>query len=765
MKYILCALLFISNIGLSQDCDSRVTYFEKLDAPDLRPVIVEMLQFRATTALSFDCKRRLDYLLAICYEVTGRIDSAEFFYGTAVEAATAERVDSNMAQISLLTAGFYSRRGNLPKARKLLTEAEIVTKRLVKNYQGFDSDKGGTNLVNPYDEISVFNKSAEKIQQELSPSQLEVLRMFYQTSGNFDLLSNNPEEAKKKLIRSYEFAKANQLDSTEGNILNNIGLILINEANYQRAAEFLHEALLIGEKQNDAASMITVLMNLSSCYFKTKKIKEAEEFARRATELSKNKGFVARFSRASIFLGKALSEKGNIQEALTVLRTSIDTATKYQLKDELAYNYRQLADIELKNGTDIKPALEHAAKSRDYTLQIGDSAFLGSTDLTLGKYFLQAGKYKEALEFTKQSLTFNYAFKEYSELDMVYQQLAEIYTAMGDFKNANLNLKKYEEIKDSLLNREMQLSLQDLERKYESKSKALTISKLEQESQQKELELRKSRERARIFIGLIIAAVAATTLFLYFNRKLSRQKKEIEASNLQLSELNSLQNRLFRIISHDLKSMILPFNRAGKIMNHYLTRHETEQANKYANKLEENAVRLSGTLNNLLYWSSQQLEGYVVKPEQIEVSALVDEIIALFEELIRLKNITINNSVPASDRLYTDREALHVIIRNLLSNALKYTENGAIHFRSIVAPGQYIIEVADEGKGMDTKQVESLISGNLQESKSGTLGEKGSGLGFSIIKKLSIAIKANYQISSEKEKGTTVSIIFNNLGG
>jgi signal transduction histidine kinase len=206
--------------------------------------------------------------------------------------------------------------------------------------------------------------------------------------------------------------------------------------------------------------------------------------------------------------------------------------------------------------------------------------------------------------------------------------------------------------------------------------------------------------------------------------------------------------------------MILPFNRAGKIMNHYLVRQETEQANKYANKLEENAVRLSGTLNNLLYWSSQQLEGYIVKPSAFEVRELVNEVVGLFEELIRLKDITIHNAITPGDQLYTDREAFHVIIRNLLSNAVKYTEHGSIYFSSGLLGEDYFVEIKDEGIGMDQERVNSLQNGVLQESKSGTLGEKGSGLGFSIIKKLAVAIKADYKINSESGKGTGVRIIF-----
>ena len=760
MKKLCFILLLFSKFGFAQDCSSKISYFDGLEVDDLRPVIAEMRQYRQTADLTLDCKRRLDYLLAVCYEVTGKIDSARYFFYGALESAKQEKVDSHLVKIQLQLVGFYSRRRDFTMAKKLLSEAGLVAKRLVKNYDGFDENGANTKLVNPFDEMSTYNQEAKKLEREMNPNQMEVLRMLYQAKGNLDLATNQPEEAKKQFILSYQFAKANPHDQTEGNILNNIGMIMIGEGNYQRAAEFLHEALLIAEKNNDPAGMVTILLNLSSCYIKTKKISEASSFARKAREISEKNGYTAKFSRASIFLAKALNEEGKTNEAVNILETSIDTANKYKLKDELAYTYRQFAEIILNSRKDLNPALAHAAKSREYTLAIGDSAFLGSTDLTLGKYFLLTGKLKEALEFTKQSLDFNYQFKEFSELDAVYKQLADIYAAMGDYKNANVHLKNYEHIKDSLLNREIQLSLQDLERKYESKSKALTISKLEQEQQLKELELQKSNNRTRLFIILGLAALAATGLFIYFNRQLAKQKKAIEASNIQLSELTSLQNRLFRIISHDLKSMILPFNRAGKIMNHYLTRQETEQANKYANKLEENAVRLSGTLNNLLYWSSQQLEGYVVKPSSFEVRELVEEVTALFEELIRLKDISVHNSVNSGELLYTDREAFHVILRNLLSNAVKYTEHGSISFSSGQLGDNYFLEIKDDGRGMDQDQVNSLLSGVLQESKSGTLGEKGSGLGFSIIKKLAVAIKADYKINSESGKGTSVRIIF-----
>jgi signal transduction histidine kinase len=757
------SIVFLLHPVVAQTCEQKTSYYEKLDVPDVRPVIGEMKNYIAenTTALSPDCKRRLHYLLATCYEITGAIDSAGLHFEMATTAAKRCNSDTALAETFIHASGFYLRRSNLKAAKLLLdTSYRALTGHLATFKKNYDVEGAPSVYVNLEDPIITANKNANDFKKEFGSTQLYLLRSYYQSKGNYLLYDNQPSEAKKNLLLSYQFARANPLDSTEGNILNNLGLLLSNEGLYLRAVEFLNESLFISEKQKDPAAMVNTLLNLSFCYRKIKKINEAAVYAGRARTIAQKNGYASFFCRSSSFLARALSLQNNVKEAEKIMRESIDTATTYRLTGELAYNYRSLAEIMVQHNYKLPEALDLAQKSRNLILQLGDSSFLNATDITLGNYYFKSGNYPAALNYTEQSIRYSYQFNDFADLDVANKQMADIYTAMNNYQMANKYLLRYEQIKDSLSSTEIKLSMQDLERKYDNQSKQLQISRLEQEQKEKEFTIKQNRNRVRLVVIVAGITLIAALSFFYLNRKLSRQKKEVERSNQKLEEVTELQNRLFRIIGHDLKSMILPFSRAGKIMQNYLSKNENAHASLYAGKLEENAVRLSETVNNLLFWSVQQLDGFKLKKEIVSVREQVQQVLEPFDELIRLKNIDIIHLIRKEETLLTDKEALQIMLRNIISNAVKFTEKGAITIYSNSDLSSYTLFVRDEGMGIEAEKVEKLFKDSLQETRSGTQGEKGSGIGFSIIKKLASLNNASLAIDSIPSKGTTVSIRF-----
>jgi signal transduction histidine kinase len=756
-------LLLQFKFTIAQNCAAKALYYEKLDVPDVRPVIPEMKNYisKNVALLTADCSRRMNYLIAICYEITGEVDSAASYFNVAKQAASKCSNDTAIVETYMLVSGFYLRRNRLPESKRLLDTAYYGMRRYIYMAQkDYDLEKAPSFYVNLDDPIISSNNNAGKFSTQFNATQLSLLRQYYQTRGNYYLADNKPYDAKANLLLSYQFAKANPADSTEGNILNNLGLLLSNEGYYQRAVDFLNESLLISEKQKDNAAMVNTLLNLSFCYRKIKKIKDAETYAARAHQIAQLSGYSAYYCRASSFLARALAMQDKVKEAEQIMRAGIDTAKKYKLDNELAYNYRSLAEIMVQHNYKMPEVKTLAEKSRSMVVQLGDSSFLNATDLTLGNYYLKTNNYTKALQYTKQSMDYSYQFNDYAEIDLAYKQMADVYTAMNNYKMANTYLQKYEAVKDSLVSRELQLSMQDLERKYSTQSKLLKISDLEKDQKEKGFLLVKNKNRMWLFIYIAIATLLAAAIFFYFNRKLSRQKKELMASNEKLEGLTGLQNRLFRIIGHDLKSMIMPFSRAGKIMHNYLDKNETGNTVLYANKLEENAVRLSGTVNNLLFWSLQQLDGYQIKKELIDVRENTEAVLEQFEELIRLKGIHLINLIKKGEQLLIDKEGFQIILRNILSNAIKFTDKGSVTIFSATGNSSYTISVRDEGIGMDDKKTVQLFTQPLQQTTSGTRGEKGSGIGFSIVKKMVELNGGTVQLTSEKNKGTTVNVSF-----
>ena len=737
--------------------------FETEDSPDLAAAILEMKDyiFINKNNVTPDCKRRICYLISICYDFIGYKDSAETYLLNGRIAAAACNNDTAIAESFLHSADFYRRNGNKAAGKVLIDTAGFALKRYMAAIKStLNIETAATIYTDADNPFGNQTNNTANFKKQFTGTQLFLLRLYHQIKGNYLFEESKGEEAKKNLLLAYQFSLANPSDSTEGNILNNIGLAITNEGRYKNAADFFLQALLFAEKRNDYAAMSSPLINLSYCYRKIKNYGQAELYAVKAVELAKKTQNQANFCRASSFLSRALSLQNKPEAAEAIMRTAIDTAIKYKLKNELAYNYRALAEIMVQHNYKLPEVRLITEKSRGILIEINDSSFLNATDITLGNYYLKTANYPFALQYTQQSILFSRQFNDYSEIDVAYKQLADIYLAMGNYKMAYTYLEKFNRVKDSLSGIEIKLSMQDLERKYNSSSKELQIAKLEKGTKEKELLISKKNNRINLFSGIALFTLLAALSFFYFNRKITRQKKQVDIANEKLKDLTGLQNRLFRIIAHDLKAMLLPFNRAGKILHNYFSKNDTQSASLYVNKLEENAVRLSATVNNLLFWSARQLEGYVLKKEITGIRENIIAVLEPFEELISLKKIEIVNLINEGDNLLIDKGALEIILRNIFSNAIKFTSAGAIHISGNKQTGGYTLQIKDEGTGMSDEKIQQLLTLPLQQSSSGTAGEKGSGIGFSIVKKLVELSEGKLFIESSPTQGTTVTVFF-----
>ncbi|NVO21663.1 MAG: PAS domain-containing sensor histidine kinase [Bacteroidetes bacterium] len=237
------------------------------------------------------------------------------------------------------------------------------------------------------------------------------------------------------------------------------------------------------------------------------------------------------------------------------------------------------------------------------------------------------------------------------------------------------------------------------------------------------------------------------------NRK--RQESNLLNLNKQLVDLVSTKDKLFSIIAHDLRSpfdTILGFSEllSGNIKNtdplviedHIRRIHSTTQQTHYL-------------LENLLHWARTQTGQLDFQPEPIPLKTLTRQAINIVSSAARMKNISLENLVPANTSVYADKYMLQSILRNLLSNAIKYTGNGGMVSVS-AADGKSGIEVVveDNGIGMDEITRKSILIKNEFITTRGTAKEKGAGLGLTICKEFIQKNKGKIWVESQKGKGS-----------
>jgi len=229
----------------------------------------------------------------------------------------------------------------------------------------------------------------------------------------------------------------------------------------------------------------------------------------------------------------------------------------------------------------------------------------------------------------------------------------------------------------------------------------------------------------------------------------------VKHQNDELKDLNATKDKLFSIIAHDLKNPFTVILSLSETLCESFRGFDEEDMEECLKKLHNSAQKIYELLSNLLAWSRTQTGNIQLKPEKLNVHQIVKEIAELLKNQYGLKKITLNLEIDNDLAVWADVNMLNTVIRNLISNAIKYTHNaGAIH---IVANGSDdVVEfvVRDTGVGIDQEIVDKLFKIQHKVSSPGTNNERGTGLGLILCKEFIERHGGRIWLTSEVGKGS-----------
>ena len=235
---------------------------------------------------------------------------------------------------------------------------------------------------------------------------------------------------------------------------------------------------------------------------------------------------------------------------------------------------------------------------------------------------------------------------------------------------------------------------------------------------------------------------------------IEKQSTELTIKNEDLEKSNATKDKLFTIIAHDLKN---PFNTILGFFNVILTKYDSLDDNKIKSFIEithKSAKNVFTLLENLLQWSGSQMGLIKFSAEDINLLNLINHNISLFENMLNLKEIVLTLDIDDQLKVYADINMLNTIIRNIVSNSIKFTEKGIITIRARKNNGFVTIEVEDTGTGIKKEKLDQLFTIEKSKSARGTQGEGGSGLGLLISKEFVERNKGTIYVKSEFGKGS-----------
>ncbi|MCK9639953.1 MAG: ATP-binding protein [Prolixibacteraceae bacterium] len=234
------------------------------------------------------------------------------------------------------------------------------------------------------------------------------------------------------------------------------------------------------------------------------------------------------------------------------------------------------------------------------------------------------------------------------------------------------------------------------------------------------------------------------------------KSEEIEAKNNELTELNATKDKFFSIIAHDLRSPFSSFMGLTQIMAEELPRFSMTELQEIAVSLKNSASNLFSLLENLLSWAKLQQGSIPFKPENVQIRSITDPLMAMMVESAKNKGIELVDNIPANLAVFADSNMLQTIIRNLISNALKFTSKGGtikVSAKSITSD-MVEVSVEDKGIGMTKVMIDNLFRLEINTSRLGTEGETSTGLGLILCKEFIEVHGGKLRVESEIGKGS-----------
>lgn len=515
------------------------------------------------------------------------------------------------------------------------------------------------------------------------------------------------------------------------------------QGDYPKGIEYAQKDYAVGERLGDDHIRSTALNALAAANCYTRLYDQALDYSNRAIAIERKGGDDQALAVRLGIKCEILLQMGRPDEALEAIEEAIDLDRKAGREKKMAIRLSQKADILADQGkwdecrNTCAQALAIFEKSGDVKEQLIALKQLGVCETRLKDY---ASAERHLLE--SERLCLETGFRP--QLWRVRKHLSTLFKETGRYEKALEYLELSTALSDSLNEARQQTILAEYQTRFEVQEK------------ERELETQRNAIHNRnimAFSGILIALLAlAFGLYAYV---LARKRKR---QNQRLEEATLIRDRLFAIISHDLKNPVKAQSQLlGNLLAHY---DEVDEGMKHRQiqALKESGDRLSEQLTNLLDWARVQTGQMVSVPMRVDIASVVRKAVQLVQLGADEKRVTITTDMDAPCHVFTDHNAAETILRNLLSNAVKFSHpGGTIEITSEKAAGTVAVTITDHGIGMTEAQKESIFNmGRL--TTLGTKEETGTGLGLIVCKTLADQSHCTLSFTTTEGAGTAFTL-------
>ncbi|NAS12982.1 tetratricopeptide repeat protein [Flavobacteriaceae bacterium R33] len=602
------------------------------------------------------------------------------------------------------------------------------------------------------DSLLLLSEKALKISRNISYKKGEgcaLLRLgdYYSDKGN-----NN------KAIEYYQAGLKIANEVGEGHlilrIMNNLAGEYAYKSDYAKALTGYLDAIDKAEELNNLEMLSILNENVANLYASQKDYTQALEFYKKVRKINTEIGDPVIMAETNSNLASLYADMGDLEYAMFYVNKSITTFEKERIMDWLAFAYETKGKVYLKqdkfqwalfwyNQSDLLHKNLDDDRSRIGLLNGMAEAYLGQgKDSISQKHALEAFEISSRIKFLEGT-------------QKCAKTLYKINKNKKDFATALTYHELYQKLSDTLSRNENKKSLTMLKTKneYELQKQALIT--------ENEKALAQQRQYVNAALAILLVFIVVTFLVhrgqkiqRKLNVELKTKQQKLKVREAELQDSNETKTKLFSIIGHDLRGPIGALQGLLKMFND--GEIQKSEFLEFIPKLNDDVDHIYFTLNNLLSWGYTQMNGAVTKPSVVAMDSLVTENINLLSEIAKKKSIKVISKIPENAHTWSDTNQIDIVIRNLISNALKFTpENGMVTIAASEKNDHWEISVRDTGVGMDRITVEKLFSKNSNITTYGTNNEKGTGLGLSLCKEMVEKNNGKIWVDSVLRKGSS----------
>ncbi len=560
------------------------------------------------------------------------------------------------------------------------------------------------------------------------------------------------------------------------------GVALLSKGMHNSAMAYFFEILDIQEALGNKHYIADAYHNIALIYQNQENYGNALDYNSKALELRLQMGNDLEIAKSYDNLGAVHQQLADYDKALEYYQKSLGIKETYTDAEGTAFALNNIGNIYTSQQNYLK-ALDYLIRALQIRDKYNNVEGIIESSNDLAEVYIYTGNEGNAKKLLNRAGHLAFENDNKSQLQNNYYLHAILYEKKGNYRQSLEWYRKFKELQDKIFNEKKSLQMAEMQAKYQSEKKEAenAMLKRQQEISQSVIRL---QSLAGIATFLVLASVVVLAITQYrskkrqqqvsnqlrsqkaviqekndtlatLNNEITSKSKALNEQKENLQSLNHLKDKLLSIISHDVRSPLTSLSGTLELASHGILTNE--EIKGIIPELKEKVNNTAYFIDNLLHWAKCQMQGFEVIPESFNVHNVANENVRLLKPIAEAKGVKLVNTVESHLHALADPEMMKLVIRNLVSNAIKFTDDGDTIDISCKSNGTMVtVTVTDTGIGIATKDQNKILN-DAYFTKYGTKNEMGTGLGLLLCREFVEKNGGKLSFKSVEGQGTSFS--------